>query len=231
MSENGIKRRRVEEQLKTLAGERGSPEAAAQRLAQARSLEVLIAELRQRAGLLNTDLTAAEQALADINAQIAQIESEIPPVAASVSDILNALNGGSAGQAYIKGSAALGGDWVDVVGPLAGGSIIDMGSNPDGSFVVFRGGFMVALSPVLSAASVDDAIGLTGIYQAPSNTAWTFPATFSAAPVVSPGQSDDARVWISAHGVSTSSASARLKAHDSIAGSVAFRLKAEGYAA
>lgn len=218
--EDGIKARRDREALNKLAGDRGQRADFAQRQKDARDLAVLIAGLEKRAGDLNGDIMVAQEKL---DALIEELETDLPPVANAVLDIQGVLGGGTAGQIYVKGSEPLGGIWQTVVAPLSGGGLIENGAG----FTRIRGGFTVAYSPILTMTGVTTGIG--DLFESATLT-WNFNGvTFSAPPIVSPGDTDDSRVWLACFSSGTNVCSVKLKSHESISGDVQFRLRAEGF--
>lgn len=223
----GQETRRNKEALEILADRRGAAGDAAQRKKEVRDLQLLIADLRKKADKINADIAAADEQVDDLIAQLADVEADIPLIVEAVGDIQDALTGGTDGQFYSKGAAALGGDWLNVVGPLSGNAIVEYGGNADGSFVRLRGGLLICLSPTFTL-SVDAATVAADIYQS-AEQVWTFPRAFNAQPCVSPCTTTDHRAWVAPYDAVTTQVCARMKAHASIAGTVNFRLKAEGY--
>lgn len=223
----GHEARKNREALNILSGERGNREDAAQRRKEVRDLQILIADLRKKANGIDRQITQAEAAISDISDQIEDLEADIPLIVDTVGDIEDALLGGTSGNFYSKGGAALGGVWRSVVGLLSNDSILEYGDNADGSFVRLRGGLLICLSPVISA-TVTVATSVTDLYQSAGDV-WTFPRAFSSSPWVSACGTDDSRAWAVPHDATLTQTSCRLKAHASIGSAVSFRLKAEGY--
>lgn len=226
----GIEDRRVKEQLKTLARERGARANSAQLLGDTQALMVLLAETKKRAESLVGQISDAEQqiadAIVDLNAQIEDIEDQIPPVASSVSEILAVLNGGTAGQHYVKGAAALGGVWRSLLGPLTDGGIVQVSTLAGSTTAIDSvSGWSVMFSGALSAADVATATG-DGFQSA--EVTWTFPRAFAQPPFVSVCQVGNSLAWGTVYDVVAGSAKIRLKSTESIGSAVSFRLRAEG---
>lgn len=225
----GIEDRRNKEQLKTLARERGAAAKSAQLLGDAQALLAVLADTKKRADGLIGQISDAEAALAaavaDMEAQIDAIEGQIPPVASSVANILSVLNGGTTGQHYVKGAAALGGVWAGLVGILADGAVFNLAAASGNAIVNSASGWSAVFSTSLSAASVD--VVADAGYESAEVT-WTFPFSFSAIPFVAPCQTNNAAVWAAVHSVTTASAKVKLKSFEEITDPVAFRLRAEG---
>jgi hypothetical protein len=219
---NGLEQRRMKEQLKILAGDRGAAEDRAQRLKDAQQLAVLLADLKNRTTALSADIDRAGD---DLLRMVQEVQSEIPPVASSVSDILSVLNGGSAGQLYIKGGVALGGVWAAILGALSSGALTEITTGVGGVTIRQRDGRMVCYSPVLSAQP-DTAEGAL-FTSAP--VLWDFDVGFSSAPIVSICDVGDGSVWGTAYDASLGSARARLKSAVTHAMPVNFTMKAEGF--
>jgi hypothetical protein len=95
---------------------------------------------------------------------------------------------------------------VSTVSGQPTGAVIERGSSANGEFVRLADGTQICTRVGLSAAAVATAFG--ALFRS-ADIAWTFPATFAAAPVVS-GQADDADVWLTAAAPGTTGATLRL---------------------
>lgn len=82
---------------------------------------------------------------------------------------------------------------VSQSGGLPTGAVIERGSNANGEFVRFADGTQICTRSNLSAANASTALG--SMFRS-ADVAWTFPATFAVAPVVS-GAVDNADCWLS----------------------------------
>lgn len=218
--EDGIKARRNQQTLSKLAGERGGAGDFAQRQKDAIALATAIAKLRKDADSLNVGIEDAQKRLDDI---VADIEESLPPVAQAVMDLSEALNGGASGQIYVKGSEILGGHWLDIIGPIDDGHVIEEGAG----FIRFAGGFTIAYSPLIVASGITNGIG--SLFESATLT-WNYAGVvFDDPPIVTAGSTSDSRAWVAPFDAALAGCSARLKAHASIAGDVSFTLRAEGF--
>ncbi len=105
------------------------------------------------------------------------------------------------------------------------GAAIERGSNANGEFVRFADGTLICTRTNLSAANASTALG--SLF-ASANIAWTFPATFIAAPVVT-GAVDNADCWLAvAVAPTTTSVSVRAIAAVTKATAMTVRAQAVG---
>ncbi len=114
---------------------------------------------------------------------------------------------------------------VTQTGGVPTGAVIERGSNANGEFVRFADGTLICTRANLSAANASTALG--SLF-ASANIAWTFPATFVAAPVVT-GAVDNADCWLAvAVAPTTTSVSVRAIAAVTKASAMTVRAQAIG---
>lgn len=92
-------------------------------------------------------------------------------------------------------------------GGLATGALYQRGSGPGGTFLRFAGGWQICVSPVFTM----DCTTTTGSsFRGPGAT-WTFPAGFSAVPVVDGGNTNSANgCWSSGANSTTTAATVNI---------------------
>lgn len=90
---------------------------------------------------------------------------------------------------------------VSQVGGVPTGAIIERGSNGNGDFVRFADGTLICTRMNLSVPNANTALG--ALFRS-GDVAWTYPAAFAAAPIVT-GEVDDLDTWLTT-GVPTTTA-------------------------
>ena len=147
-----------------------------------------------------------------------------PATALDVSGTANATNmtrGGS--QVYSRDNI------LATVTESAGvptGGIIERGSNANGEYVKYADGTMICWNYAAGAVTTSSATG--NIFRSASDTTWTFPVSFSVAPVCS-GQADSASVrWLMLNTPTTTGVTFRQAGSVTSASAVETRLMAIG---
>jgi hypothetical protein len=107
---------------------------------------------------------------------------------------------------------------------LPTGAVMERGTGANGEFVKLADGTLVCWRAGLTAATVNTAEG--ALWRS-GDVAWTYPASFVAAPVVT-GSADDSGVWVTTATPGTGSCTLRLIAATTRGSTVGFRAMAVG---
>jgi hypothetical protein len=107
---------------------------------------------------------------------------------------------------------------------LPTGAVIERGSGANGEFVRFADGTQICTRTNLSAANASTASG--SLFRS-ADVAWTFPAAFAAAPVVS-GAVDDIDAWLTAGAPSVTAVNLRVMSSVTKAAALSLRAQAVG---